>query len=270
VGGTLLSMTAAYLRAKKDTRIASLTLLTTLLDFSEPGEVGNYLTDEGIPLLERNAELNGVYDGRILGLSFSMLRENNLFWSYFINNYLKGKDPAAFDILYWNSDATNLTAACFKQYIRSTYWHNKLCQPGGVVIDDIAIDLSAIDVPVYFLATLADHIVLWQGAYKGTQLVSGDVRFVLAGSGHLAGVINPPKSGKYPHWTNANYPASAAEWFEGATQHEGSWWPDWHAWLADKSAPLINALVPGAHADYPAIEQAPGSYVKRRLDSAGQ
>ena len=203
VGGTLLSAATSYLRAKKDTRIESLTLLTTLLDFSEPGEVGNYLTEDALPIMEQNADIKGIYDGRILGLSFSLLRENNLFWSYFINNYLKGKDPAAFDILFWNSDATNITASCFKQYIRTTYWENKLKDPGAVEVDGIPIDLGNIDVPVYFLTTLADHIVLWQGAYKGTQLVKGDTRFVLAGSGHLAGVINPPETGKYPGRTKS-------------------------------------------------------------------
>ncbi|WP_414829483.1 PHA/PHB synthase family protein [Alteromonas sp. H39] len=266
VGGTLLSMTAAYLRAKGDERIGSMTLLTTLLDFSEPGEVGNYLTDQALPIMEQNAEIKGVYDGRILGLSFSLLRENNLFWSYFINNYLKGKDPAAFDILYWNSDATNITAACFKQYIRTTYWENKLKDPGAVVIDGVPIDLSKIDMPVYFLSTLADHIVLWQGAYKGTQLVSGDTRFVLAGSGHLAGVINPTKTGKYPHWVNPDLPSDAAAWFDGATKHEGSWWPDWYRWLRLHDETTTTAPKPGKHKAYPGIEDAPGSYVMKRLD----
>lgn len=266
VGGTLLSMASAYLRAKGDERIGSVTLLTTLLDFSEPGEIGNYLTDEALPMLEQNADIKGVYDGRILGLSFSLLRENNLFWSYFINNYLKGKDPAAFDILYWNGDATNITAACFKQYIHNTYWENKLKDPGGIEIDGIAIDLSNIDVPVYFLATLADHIVLWQGAYKGTQLVGGDKRFVLAGSGHLAGVINPPEKGKYPHWVNDTLDVDPARWFDNATKVEGSWWPDWYQWLQGQNADKVTAPQPGQADDFPIIEDAPGSYVKRRLD----
>ncbi|MDC8832089.1 PHA/PHB synthase family protein [Alteromonas gilva] len=265
VGGTLASMTAAFLRAQGDERLLSLTLLTTLLDFSEPGEIGNYLTEESLNAMEQNADIKGVYDGRILGLSFSLLRENNLFWSYFINNYLKGEDPAAFDILYWNSDATNITAACFKQYVRTMYWENKLREPGGIVIDGVPIDLSNIDVPVYFLSTIADHIVLWQAAYKGTQLVSGDTRFVLAGSGHLAGVINPPAKGKYPHWINTELPADAAAWFDGASQHEGSWWPDWHNWLQSHNAKQVTAPKPGKLKAYPAIEAAPGSYVKRRL-----
>lgn len=265
VGGTLLSMTAAYLRAKKDTRIGSLTLLTTLLDFTEQGEIGNYLTESTLPVMEQNADIKGVYDGRILGLSFSLLRENNLFWSYFINNYLKGQDPAPFDILYWNSDATNITASCFKQYVRTTYWENKLKEPGGVNIDGIDIDLGKIDMPVYFLATMADHIVLWQGAYRGTQLVKGKTRFVLAGSGHLAGVINPVKGGKYPHWLNEALPPTAEQWFEEAEKVEGSWWPDWYQWMQGQNKQKVAAIAPGEHKDYPAIEDAPGSYVKKRL-----
>ncbi len=265
VGGTLLATTAAYLRAKGDERINSLTFLTTLLDFSEPGEVGHYLSEQMVPLIEKNADMKGIFDGRILGLSFSMLRENNLFWSYFIHNYLKGQDPAAFDILYWNSDATNITAGCFKQYVRSTYIENKLKEPGGIVIDDVPIDLSKIDIPAYFLSTIADHIVLWQGAYKGVHMFSGPTRFVLAGSGHLAGVINPVEGGKYPHWLNEEQPETAEAWFEGAELREGSWWPNWSEWLAPMSGEQIKAGMPGSHKKYPPLENAPGSYVKVRI-----
>lgn len=265
VGGTTLAAVAAYLRAKGDERINSLTFLTTLLDFSEPGEVGHYLTDTMLPMVENNAESKGIMDGRILGLGFSMLRENSLFWSYFINNYLKGKDPAAFDILYWNSDATNLPAACFKQYLDFSYVNNNLREPGTVVIDDVPIDLGKIDMPVYFLSTMADHIVLWQGSYKGALLTSGPTRFVLAGSGHLAGVINPEEGGKYPHWINEELPETAEAWFEGAKQHEGSWWPDWNQWLAPMSGDRVKAQMPGIHKAFPPLENAPGSYVKKRL-----
>lgn len=265
VGGTLSSVTTAYLRAIGDNRIASLTLLTTLLDFSEPGEIGNYLSEEMLPMIENNADIKGIFDGRILGLSFSLLRENSLFWSFFIKNYLQGKDPAPFDILYWNSDSTNIPAACYKQYLRNTYWENKLIDPNSWTIDGVGIDLSNIDIPVYFLATMADHIVLWKSAYQGLQYVSGDKRFVLAGSGHLAGVINPINGGKYPHWLNNNLPNDAEEWFSGATEHPGSWWSDWHAWLNQKSSKQTKALVPGAHKDYPALYPAPGKYVLKRL-----
>ena len=265
VGGTLSSVTTAYLRAQGDTRIGSLTLFTTLLDFAEPGEIGNYLTEDMLQMLEQNAEVKGIFDGRILGLSFSLLRENSLFWSFFIKNYLQGKDPAPFDILYWNSDSTNITAACYKQYLRTTYWENKLKTPGAFVIDDVPIDLANIDVPVYSLATIADHIVLWQSAYQSMQYVGNDVRFVLAGSGHLAGVINPIEGGKYPHWINDELGTDAETWFAGATQHEGSWWGDWHAWLAPKSGTATAALTPGNHPNYPSLYAAPGQYVLKRL-----
>jgi poly[(R)-3-hydroxyalkanoate] polymerase subunit PhaC len=265
VGGTLLGTTAAYLKAKGDKRINSLTFLTTLLEFSEPGELGNYLSEQMMILMESNADTKGILDGRILGLSFSMLRENSLFWSYFIENYLKGKDPAAFDILYWNSDSTNIPAAVFKQYVRNTYWENKLKEPGGMVIDGVPIDLSKIDQPTYFLSTIVDHIVPWQGTYKGAKLLSGPTRFVLAGSGHLAGVINPVEGGKYPHWLNDELPETAEAWFEGAQQHEGSWWSNWDEWLSPMSGDRVQALKPGVTLEFPALEDAPGSYIKVRL-----
>jgi polyhydroxyalkanoate synthase len=265
VGGTLSAMTVAYLRGLGDESVNSLTFLTTLLDFSEPGEVANYFSEDMLPIIEQNADIKGVFDGRIIGMSFSLLRENSLFWSFFIDNYLKGKDPAPFDILHWNSDSTNIPAACFKQYLRTTYWENKLKDPGAMVINGVNIDLGNIDIPCYFLSTVADHIVLWKGAYEGTKLVSGDSRFVLAGSGHLAGVINPTKGGKYPHWINENLPESADEWFEGAIEHPGSWWPDWHSWLSPLSGKKLNAPIPGKHKDYPALMDAPGTYVMKRL-----
>ncbi|MCG7530635.1 class I poly(R)-hydroxyalkanoic acid synthase [Psychrobium sp. MM17-31] len=266
VGGTLLTTAVAYLRAKGDERVNSLTLFTTLLDFSEPGEVGVYLSDNNMPAIEQAADEKGYFDGRILGLGFSMLRENNLFWSYFVNNYLKGKDPAPFDLLYWNSDPTNFPAAAFKQYLSSTYVTNQLKEAGGITIDGVAIDLAKIDVPCYFLSTIADHIVPWQGSYKGTQLVSGDTTFVLAGSGHLAGVINPADGGKYPHWTSEELKEDAQQWFAGATKHDGSWWPHWQQWLSEKSGSQVKARAVGRTKAFPAIEDAPGRYVRVRLD----
>jgi polyhydroxyalkanoate synthase len=266
VGGTLLATAVAYLRAKQDTRVNSMTLLTTLLDFSEPGEVGVYLCEKNMPMIEKAADEKGYFDGRVLGLGFSMLRENNLFWSYFVNNYLKGKDPAPFDLLYWNSDPTNFPAAAFKQYLKNTYVENNLKEAGGLEIDGIAIDLKKIDVPCYFLSTIADHIVPWQGSYKGTQLVSGEARFVLSGSGHLAGVINPVEGGKYPHWIGPEQATDAQAWFADAEKQDGSWWPDWHQWLAPQSGTQVKARTVGRTKAYPAIEDAPGRYVKVRLD----
>ncbi|MBT1451636.1 class I poly(R)-hydroxyalkanoic acid synthase [Glaciecola sp. XM2] len=266
VGGTLSAMTTAYLRGIGDESIGSLTLLTTLLDFSQPGEVGNYFSEDMLPMIEQNAEIKGVFDGRIIAMSFSLLRENSLFWSFFIDNYLKGKDPAPFDILYWNSDSTNIPAACFKQYLRLTYWENKLKNPGEIVIDGVPIDLGNIDVPTYFLTTVADHIVLWKSAYEGTKLVSGDTRFVLAGSGHIAGVINPTNGGKYPHWTNDTLEETPEKWFEGVTEQAGSWWQDWHKWLKPHSGKRKAMPAPGSHEDFPSLGAAPGSYVLKRLE----
>ncbi|BFM17860.1 class I poly(R)-hydroxyalkanoic acid synthase [Maricurvus nonylphenolicus] len=269
IGGTLLAATQAYLKAQKDKRINSLTFFTALLDFSEPGELGNYISESMMPLLEQSARSKGVFDGRVLGMSFSLLRENSLFWSYFINNYLKGQDPAAFDILYWNSDSTNLPAETFLYYIRNTYLDNKLIEPGGMELSGVPIDISTVDVPSYFVATANDHIVLWQASYKSAQALGGDTRFILAGSGHLAGVINPPEGGKYPHWTNDAVSGALSEspeqWMEGATQVEGSWWPDWHKWLSVKSGEQVPARKPGSKKAFPALEDAPGSYVKVRI-----
>ena len=264
IGGTLLATTQSYLLAKGDTRINSLTFLTTLLDFEEPGEIGVYLSEQMLPFLKKNIKEKGILDGRVLGLAFSMLRENSLFWSYFVNNYLKGKDPAPFDILYWNSDSSNLPAETFDFYMTNTYQENNLIKDGAVEVDGVAIELSKITTPSYFLATIADHIVLWKASYQGTKVLSGPTRFVLAGSGHLAGVINSVDHGKYPHWVNEELSDSAEHWFEGATKKEGSWWTDWQNWLIPQSGKQVTARKQGSK-KYASIEAAPGSYVKKRI-----
>jgi polyhydroxyalkanoate synthase len=263
IGGTLLATTQSYLLAKGDTRINSLTFLTTLLDFEEPGEIGVYLSEEILPFLKKNIKEKGILDGRVLGLAFSMLRENSLFWSYFVNNYLKGKDPAPFDLLYWNSDSSNLPAETFDFYIKHTYQENNLIKDGVVEIEGVAIELSKIKTPSYFLATIADHIVLWQASYKGAKVLSGPTRFVLAGSGHLAGVVNSVDHGKYPHWVNDKLSDSAEHWFEGATKKEGSWWTDWENWVAPQSGQQVTARKQGSK-KHASVEAAPGSYVKKR------
>lgn len=263
IGGTLLATTQSYLLAKGDTRINSLTFLTTLLDFEEPGEIGVYLSEEILPFLKKNIKEKGILDGRVLGLAFSMLRENSLFWSYFVNNYLKGKDPAQFDLLYWNSDSSNLPAETFDFYIKHTYQENNLIKDGVVEIEGVAIELSKIKTPSYFLATIADHIVLWQASYKGAKVLSGPTRFVLAGSGHLAGVVNSVDHGKYPHWVNDKLSDSAEHWFEGATKKEGSWWTDWENWVAPQSGQQVTARKQGSK-KHASVEAAPGSYVKKR------
>jgi polyhydroxyalkanoate synthase len=264
IGGTLLATTQSYLLAKGDTRINSLTFLTTLLDFDEPGEIGVYLSEQMLPFLKKNIKEKGILDGRVLGLAFSMLRENSLFWSYFVNNYLKGKDPAPFDILYWNSDSSNLPAETFDFYMTNTYQENNLIKDGAVEIEGVPIELSKITTPSYFLATIADHIVLWQASYKGAKAFSGPTKFVLAGSGHLAGVINSVDNGKYPHWVNDEISDSAEQWFEGATKKEGSWWIDWENWVVPQSGKQVTARKQGSK-KYASIEAAPGSYVKKRI-----
>ena len=264
IGGTLLATTQSYLLAKGDTRINSLTFLTTLLDFDEPGEIGVYLSEQMLPFLKKNIKEKGILDGRVLGLAFSMLRENSLFWSYFVNNYLKGKDPAPFDILYWNSDSSNLPAETFDFYMTNTYQENNFIKDGAVEIEGVPIELSKITTPSYFLATIADHIVLWQASYKGAKAFSGPTKFVLAGSGHLAGVINSVDHGKYPHWVNDELSDSAEQWFEGATKKEGSWWTDWENWIAPQSGKQVTARKQGSK-KYSSIEAAPGSYVKKRI-----
>lgn len=265
VGGTLLALTQAYLEAKQDDRIQSLTFLTTLLDFSEPGEVGNYISEQSVPLIEQSIKKNGYFDGRVLALSFSLLRENNLFWSFFIENYLKGKDPVPFDILYWNGDSTNIPGPTYLYYLRNMYIENRLVQPGGVLFDGVQVDLGSIRPPAYCLAAMGDHIVLWNGAYKSAQTLGSDVRFVLTESGHVAGVVNPADKGKYPHWVSETLPDTPQEWLAQAQQQQGSWWNDWHGWLVPKSGPLRKARTPGSKA-YPVLGDAPGEYVKVRLD----
>jgi polyhydroxyalkanoate synthase len=266
VGGTLLAVSQAYLLARKDERIQSLSFLTTLLDFSEPGEVGSYISEYSYPLLEKNVKRQGYLDGRVLALSFSLLRENNLFWSFFIDNYLKGKDPIPFDILYWNSDSTNIPGPTYLYYLRNMYMGNRLIEPGRLEIDGVAIDLRSMTTPTYYLAALADHIVLWSGAYKSALALGGDLRFVLTESGHVAGVVNPPESAKYSHWVNDSLPGQTQDWLAGAHQKPGSWWDDWNNWLSVRAGAKRKARKPGCKS-CPPIEDAPGTYVKVRLEA---
>lgn len=269
VGGTLLGVVEAYLAEKGDTRINSLSFLTTLFDFSLPGEVGNYISEQMYPVIEKAVVSKGYLDGRILALSFSLLRENNLFWSFFIENYLKGKDPIPFDILFWNSDSTNVPANAYLYYLRNMYLENRLIEPGGITIDGVPIDLGKITVPSYSLAAMGDHIVLWQAAYKSARCLGGERRFVLTESGHVAGVVNPggesEGGGKYPQWVNEAQVEDPDEWLTGAKQVKGSWWHDWHRWLSEKSGAQRKPRKPG-NSRYKPIEKAPGRYVKVRLE----
>lgn len=264
VGGTLLGMAQAYLAARGDSRIASLTLMTTLFDFSDPGEVGNYMNAQMLPIIENSVNTKGYLDGRILALSFSLLRENNLFWSFFIENYLKGRDPMPFDILFWNSDSTNLPGAAYLFYLNKMYIENSLRQPGGVVIGDTGLDLSQIRIPAYCLAAQTDHIVLWQAAYRSAQLLNGDVRFVLTESGHVAGVVNPVSNGKYGHWVNPEIETTPEQWLDQARLVSGSWWADWQHWLGERSGQLVPSKL--LNQDSSLLDNAPGRYVRVRLE----
>jgi len=194
-----------------------------------------------------------------------MLRANDLIWSFVINNYLLGKDPLAFDLLYWNSDSTRMPAAMHSFYLRTMYQENLLKVPGGVVLDDVAIDLTKIETPGYFLSTLDDHIAPWESTYAGARLFEGPVRFVLGASGHIAGVINPPAGGKYGYWINSDLPQDTEEWTKGADEHSGSWWTDWSQWIGEYAGKKVSAREPGA-GKLAVLEDAPGAYVKVRAD----
>jgi len=264
LGGTLLAATQAYMKKKKDNRIKSATFLATLIDFSDPGEIGVFINETAISALERQMNTLGYYDGRMMAFSFNLLRENDLFWSFFINNYLKGERPMAFDLLYWNTDGTNLPAATHSFYLRNMYLYNKLKDKNGIQLDGIDIDISQVDTPTYFLSLAKDHIAKWQSTYKGAQLFSGDVKFVLGGSGHIAGVVNPPVDNKYGYWTADNLPKDSQDWFKESTKNEGSWWTDWQQWIEKSADKKVAARKPGSDA-FKTIEPAPGAYANQRI-----
>ena len=261
LGGTLLACALAYLAEKGDTRVKSATFFAAQFDFSEPGELAVFIDDAQIAYLEQEMEKKGYLDGAHMATTFNMLRANDLIWSFVVNNYLLGKDPFPFDLLYWNSDSTRLPAAMHSFYLRNMYQNNLLAEPGGITLLGVPIDLGAVTVPSFMVATREDHIAPWLSAYRATGLVSGPARFVLAASGHIAGIINPPGPRKYVHWTNARTPREAEAWLAGATEHPGSWWPVWARWVARRGGGRVPARAPGAGA-LAAIEDAPGRYVK--------
>lgn len=269
IGGTLLGSTLAWLQKKRRNPVVSATYLTTLLDFSDPGGIGVFINDHSVRGIERMLARKGYLDGRAMAFTFNLLRENELFWSFWTNNYLKGKRPAAFDILYWNTDGTNLPAKMHSFYLREMYLNNRLVQPDALTLAGESISLSEIDVPSYFLSARQDHIAKWKATYKGALAHGGDVQFVLSGSGHIAGVINPPYKEKYGYWTNKNLVADADEWFAGSEQSPGSWWPHWLEWIARFSGQQVPARIPG-DGKLPVIEDAPGSYVRvKAAEAAG-
>jgi len=263
LGGILLSATLAWMAARGDNRVASATLLTTMVDFDDAGEVSMFIDEKGIDSLEEKIWEQGYLDGRAVYDTFRTLRANDLIWSFYINSYLMGKKPAAFDLLFWNSDSTNMPAAMHTFFMRNMYLKNRLREPGGITLSGVPIDLAKVKTPSYVLSTIEDHIAPWKTTYQTTQLFSGPVKFVLGESGHIAGVINPPAKNKYGYWTSAGNPADCDEWLEGASHKEGSWWLDWSRWVRRFAGGKVAARKPGEGA-LPAIEDAPGSYVLRR------
>jgi polyhydroxyalkanoate synthase len=263
VGGTLLATTLAWLAEKRRVRVTSATFLAAQVDFSHAGDLLVFVDEEQISAIERDMQATGVLEGSKMAMAFNMLRSNDLIWSYVVSNYLKGKPPSAFDLLHWNSDATRMPAANHSYYLRNCYLENRLSS-GSMVLDNTLLDLSKIKVPIYNLATREDHIAPADSVLYGSQFFGGPVKYVLSGSGHIAGVVNPPSSGKYQYWTNDNIrDVTLSDWLKGAQEHKGSWWPDWREWLQTIDAEEVPARTVGAAA-LPPIEDAPGSYVRVR------
>ncbi|MBK1663783.1 class I poly(R)-hydroxyalkanoic acid synthase [Rhodospirillum rubrum] len=264
LGGTLLGCVLSYLEAKgQSDRIASATHFTAMLDFSEPGELGIFIDDQSLTYLEGKMNKVGYLDGSEMATTFNMLRANDLIWSFVVNNYLMGKDPFPFDLLYWNADSTRMPAAMHSFYLRKMYRENVLKDPGGVTLLGVPIDLRRNRTPSYFVSAREDHIAPWRSTFAGAQLYSGPVRFILAASGHIAGVVNPPSANKYCFWTNTKKAKDAESWLEKASQTDGSWWTDWEAWVEKFTEGKVPARVPG-DAGVPVLGDAPGDYVKVR------
>jgi len=263
VGGTLLATTLAWLADKRRQRVSSATFLAAQVDFTQAGDLLVFVDEGQISALERDMQESGVLEGSRMAMAFNMLRSNDLIWSYVVSNYLKGQSPSAFDLLHWNSDATRMPAANHSYYLRNCYLENRLTN-GSLVLDNTLLDLGKVTVPVYNLATREDHIAPADSVLRGSQFFGGPVKYVLAGSGHIAGVINPPASGKYQYWTNENIrDVSLVDWTKAAAEHKGSWWPDWRNWLGQIDPEEVPARGVGSDA-LPPIEEAPGSYVKVR------
>ncbi|MGB0719685.1 MAG: PHA/PHB synthase family protein, partial [Bdellovibrionales bacterium] len=258
LGGTLLSITLAWLeRHKQAGRVKSATFLTTLMDFEHAGDMKLFMDDEQLELMNREMAETGVLQAKKLQQTFSLLRANDLIWSFVINNYLMGKEPFPFDLLYWNDDSTNMPAAMHSFYLRKLYRDNLLVKPGGIEMDATPIDIATIKTPAYFLSTRDDHIAPWQATYQGTQILSGPVTFTLAASGHIAGVVNPPTKEKYCYWSSDKTPDNADEWLGSAKETAGSWWPHWQNWIKDFGGDKVKAREIKSP-----IEPAPGGYVR--------
>jgi polyhydroxyalkanoate synthase subunit PhaC len=262
IGGTLVTCTLAYLKQIKElSSISSVTLLTTPIDFEECGDLSIFIDEDNISKVEEVTTNEGYLDGKSMRATFNMLRPNDMIWSNYINNYLLGDEPFPFDILYWNSDSTRLPHSMHSFFIRNMYLNNLLKIPGGITLAGERIDISKLEKPIYILSTIDDHIVPWKSSYKNIKLLNNkNIRFVLSGSGHVAGVINHPHKNKYNFWVNNNLVESADEWLDSSEKQEGSWWHDWHQWKKDYSGEE-KSILENKNTEYKAIEQAPGSYV---------
>jgi polyhydroxyalkanoate synthase len=265
VGGTILGTALAVLAARGDKPVASATLLTTFLDFSDTGVLDLFIDEQGVRLREMQMGRKGLLKGQDLASTFSFLRPNDLVWNYVVGNYLKGETPPPFDLLYWNSDSTNLPGPMYAWYLRNTYLENNLVKPGKCTVCGEPVDLRKVDIPVYIYGSREDHIVPIGGAYASVKHLPGKKRFVMGASGHIAGVINPPAKNKRSYWTNDKLPGTHEAWLQGAKEHAGSWWPDWAAWLKPHGGKQVPAPKNyGRGAKYKAIEPAPGRYVKAK------
>ena len=261
IGGTLLATVLGHMAATGDHRFTSATFFTSIMDFEEAGELTLFVDEEQLAKIERQMEEKGYLDAGAMAATFNLMRANDLIWSFVVGNYLLGKEALPFDLLYWNSDSTRMPAATHRYYLRNMYQRNLLKEPGGLTLKGTPIDLSKVETPVFLLSAREDHIAPWRNTYTAAGLYAGPVRFVLAGSGHIAGVINPAASTKYGFCTNEALPADPEAWLEGATQHPGSWWPTWADWQTQFAGGQVKARVPGK-GGLPPLEEAPGSYVK--------
>jgi polyhydroxyalkanoate synthase len=264
VGGTLLGVALAVAAARGEKGVESATFLASMLDFSDTGEIALFIDEPSVALREAAIGKSGIMSGRDLALVFSALRANDLVWSYVVNNYLKGKSPEAFDLLYWNADSTNLPGPMYCWYVRNTYLENNLREPAKISVLGVPVDFGKVGVPAYVLATREDHIVPWRTAYRTMHLIGGETRFVLGASGHVAGVINPASRNKRSYWTGANVPTSAEDWLAGAAEVHGSWWTDWSEWLKRFGGGRVKARARLGSAKFKPGERAPGSYVRHR------
>jgi polyhydroxyalkanoate synthase len=266
VGGTMLGTALAVLAARGEKPVSSVTFLTSMLDFSDTGVLDVFIDEGFVKYREQEMGQGGLMKGKDLGSTFSFLRPNDLVWNYVVGNYLKGETPPPFDLLYWNSDGTNLAGPFYAWYLRNTYLENNLTKPGKATVCGEKIDLSLVDIPAYIYGSREDHIVPIGGAYATTQFLPGKKRFVMGASGHIAGVINPPAKGKRSHWIreDGKLPKTVDQWLTSAIEHKGSWWTDWSNWLAAQAGKEIAAPKTYGKGKYKAIEPAPGRYVKAK------